>query len=67
MATFDDVLGGMRLLSQYEYGESSVKARHHRVYVRGPSPSELPEEEVKELSELGWFWDDKFGSWLQFT
>lgn len=67
MATLNDVLDGMKLLSRYENGDSSVNAGHDRLYVGGPHPSELPDGEVEELSKLGWIWDDEFDCWLQFT
>lgn len=58
-----DVIEGLQIIEKnhpgggIEAGHDEIMAGHHK---------NLPEEDLKRLEELTWFWNDEWDSWMTF-
>jgi hypothetical protein len=67
MATFSELQTGLKILSKHQGNTGNVKARNDRIFVGGPPPSELPDEDAQTMYDLDWVYDNRKECWLLFT
>lgn len=73
MATYDDVIEGLKILREHDDRSHGVYAGHD-VICAGPSPGldetaeeAVGEEDAERLEELGWHVDSETDSWACFV
>ena len=67
MATFSDLQTGLEILSRHQGSTGNVNAQNDRIFVGGPPPSELPDEDAQTMYDLDWVYDNRKECWLLFT
>ena len=59
MATFSDLQTGLEILSRHQGNTGNVNAQNDRIFVGGPPPSELPDEDAQTMYDLDWVYDNR--------
>lgn len=68
MPKFIDIVTGMNILAKHVNPEKDyAQAEHDELYLPGPAPETLGDDEVEKLKSLGFSWDDHNESWHVFT
>ncbi len=71
MATLKDVIGGLQIVAKYcknGMDEDSTAAEHDILYagVSGDKDAMSPED-IAQLDQLGWNWNDEYRCWAKWV
>ena len=61
-----DLFSILQILLKYE-PNGDISAEHDTLYLTGPEPEKLSEEESETLKSLHCFYDESTQSWMLFT
>jgi hypothetical protein len=58
--TMDTIRDGITILLRYLNADDyhDIAFEHDQMWCDGPPPDKMEMNDVKRLSDLGWFWDD---------
>lgn len=62
----NELMEVLSILLRYNH-ENSISAEHDTIYLTGPFPDDLNDEERKSLERLNCFYDDSYQSWVFLT
>lgn len=60
------VFEGLRILIKYD-PNGSFSTERDKILCGGPNPDSLPEDEARQLDELGWYWSREYECWSKFV
>ena len=67
MATYVELIDGLKILSGYDGEDSQGVSAEHDVIYSGPGTDQLRSEDVKTLEDLGWYYDVSLECWAHYT
>lgn len=58
---------GLKILIDHGTGDEPLNATHDELFIGGPSPAALSEDDFSRLKRLGFRWDQDETCWAVFT